>query len=219
MPESSGFTSWRVARASLELLSNLAEWVLAWAESPYAGLALFALAFAESSFFPLPPDPLQIVLSAGNIQFAFWFAAITTGGSLLGAVLGYYIGLKGGRPLLDRMFDQQKILFVESQYRRRDVWAVAIAGFTPIPYKLFAVGAGVFRLDLRRFLLASLVGRAGRFFLVAAIMTIFGEAVQVAIDRYLNILAVAFVVMLIGGVVVVRLVTRQRHPVSKAAGD
>ncbi len=203
----------------MELIHNIADWVLAWAETPYAGIALFTLAFAESSFFLIPPDALLIVLSVGNIPFAFWFAAITTGGSLLGAVLGYYIGLKGGRPLLDRMFDERKILFVEGQYQRRDVWAVAIAGFTPIPYKIFAIGAGVFRLDLRRFLLASLIGRAGRFFLVAAVITVFGEAVQTAIDKYFNILAIAFVVMLVAGFIVIRLVTRERHPVSKAAGD
>ena len=130
-------------------------------------------------------------------------------GSLAGAVLGYYIGLKGGRPLLNRMFDENKVRFVERHPRgrairqQRDVWAVAIAGFTPIPYKVFAIGAGVFRLDMRRFLLASAVGptfhlchrRAfrGRFFLVAGIVMIFGEAVQTAIDKYLDILTIAFI--------------------------
>ena len=203
----------------MELLHNLADWVLAMAETPYASIALFAVAFAESSFFPIPPDALLIVMGAAKIQFAFWFAAVATGGSLLGAVLGYYIGYKGGRPLLERMFDQKKIRFVERQYQRRDVWAVAIAGFTPIPYKVFAVGAGVFRLDMRRFLLASLIGRAGRFFLVAAVISIFGDAVQAAIDRYFNILAIAFVAILVTGFIVVRLVTKERHPVSKAVGD
>ena len=112
----------------MELIHALAEWVLAWSDTPYAGVALFLLAFVESSFFPIPPDALLIAMSAGNIQFAFGFAAITTAGSLAGAVLGYYIGLKGGRPLLDRMFDERKVLFVERQYRQRDVWAVVIAG-------------------------------------------------------------------------------------------
>ncbi|HJO06904.1 MAG TPA: VTT domain-containing protein, partial [Chloroflexota bacterium] len=127
----------------------------AWADSPYGGIALFVLAFCESSFFPLPPDPLMILLAVANVPFALGFAAITTAGSLLGAVLGYYIGLKGGRPILNKFFSQDKIMFVERQYQQRDVWAVAIAGFTPIPYKVFAIGAGVFRLDFRRFMLAS----------------------------------------------------------------
>ena len=203
----------------MELIHNLAEWVLAWSDTPYAGIALFVLAFIESSFFPIPPDALLIAMSAGNIGFALGFAAITTAGSLAGAVLGYYIGLKGGRPLLNRMFDERKVRFVERQYQQRDVWAVAIAGFTPIPYKVFAIGAGVFRLDMRRFLLASAVGRAGRFFLVAGIVMIFGEAVQAAIDKYLDILTIAFIGLLVVGFVAVRLLARQRHPVSKATGD
>lgn len=203
----------------MELLSNLGHWVLSWAESPYAGLALFAVAFAEASFFPIPPDPLQILLSTGAIPLAFWFATIATGGSLAGAILGYQVGLRGGRPLLDRMFDQRKISFVQRQYQRRDVWAVAIAGFTPIPYKVFAIGAGVFKLDLRRFLLASLIGRAGRFFLVATIITFFGEAVETMISDYFNILAVAFVIVLIGSFVVIRLLTRSQRSTSKKLHD
>jgi len=203
----------------LEILHNLSDWVLSSAESPYAGLALFAIAFAEASFFPIPPDPLQILLSTRNIPFAFWFATIATGGSLAGAILGYQIGLRGGRPLLDRMFDKKKISFVQRQYQRRDVWAVAIAGFTPIPYKLFAIGAGVFKLDLRRFLLASLIGRAGRFFLVATIITIFGEAVETMISEYFNILAVAFVAVLIGSFAVVRLLARSQHSTSEKPND
>ena len=177
----------------------------AWADSPYGGIALFVLAFFESSFFPLPPDPLMILLAVANVPFALGFAAITTAGSLLGAVLGYYIGLKGGRPILNKFFSQDKIMFVERQYQQRDVWAVAIAGFTPIPYKVFAIGAGVFRLDFRRFMLASLVGRAGRFFLVGLLITIFGEPIQAAIDEYLDVLALGFVVLLVVGFFIIRI--------------
>ncbi len=177
----------------------------AWADSPYGGIALFVLAFCESSFFPLPPDPLMILLAVANVPFALGFAAITTAGSLLGAVLGYYIGLKGGRPILNKFFSQDKIMFVERQYQQRDVWAVAIAGFTPIPYKVFAIGAGVFRLDFRRFMLASLVGRAGRFFLVGLLITIFGEPIQAAIDEYLDVLALGFVVLLVVGFFIIRI--------------
>ena len=203
----------------MEIIHNLAEWVIGWGDSPFAGLALFLVSFAESSFFPIPPDALLIVLGSANISFAFGFAAITTIGSILGALLGYYIGLKGGRPLLDRMFDQRKIRFVERQYQQRDVWAVAIAGFTPIPYKVYAIGAGVFRLDLRRFMLASLAGRAGRFFLVAGLITVFGDALQTAIEQYLDILALAFVALLVAGFIVIRFITRQRDPETKAAGE
>jgi len=183
----------------------------AWADSPYGGIALFVLAFFESSFFPLPPDPLMILLAVANVPFALGFAAITTAGSLLGAVFGYYIGLKGGRPILNKFFSQDKILFVERQYQKRDVWAVAIAGFTPIPYKVFAIGAGAFRLDFRRFMLASLVGRAGRFFLVGLLITIFGEPIQTAIDDYLDVLALGFVVLLVAGFFVIRIFVKPGH--------
>jgi len=194
----------------VDLIHDLYAWMEAWAQSPYGGLALFILAFFESSFFPLPPDALMIPLAIANVRFALGFAAITTAGSLLGAVLGYYIGLKGGRPILTRFFSEDKILFVERQYQKRDVWAVAIAGFTPIPYKIFAIGAGAFRLNFRRFMLASLVGRAGRFFLVGLLITIFGEPIQAAIDDYLDVLALGFVVLLVVGFLVIKLFVSPR---------
>ena len=194
----------------MQLLSDLGHWILSWAETPWGALALFVMAFWESSFFPVPPDGLLIALMAGNLPFAFGFAALTTTGSLLGAMLGYWIGLKGGRPILDRIFSQEKILFVERQYQKRDVWAVTIAAFTPIPYKVFAIGAGAFRLDFRRFMLASVLGRAGRFFLLATLVTIFGEAIESAIEQYLDWLALAFVLMLVTGFIVLRYVVRPR---------
>lgn len=203
----------------MELIHDLYAWMEAWAESPYGGVALFLLAFFESSFFPLPPDALMIPLSVANVRFALGFSAITTVGSLLGAVLGYYIGMKGGRPLLNRFFSEEKVLFVERQYQKNDVWAVVIAGFTPIPYKIFAIGAGAFHLNFRRFMLASLVGRAGRFFLVGILITIFGESIQAAIDDYLDILALAFVALLVVGFLVIKLVTRQRPPATGAASE
>lgn len=203
----------------MELLHDLYAWMEAWAQSPYGGLALFVLAFFESSFFPLPPDALMILLSVSNVPFALGFSAITTAGSLLGAMLGYHIGRKGGRPILERFFAHDKILFVEKQYQKHDVWAVVIAGFTPLPYKVFAIGAGAFHLDFRRFMLASLVGRAGRFFLVGILITIFGEPIQTAIDQYLDVLAVGFVVLLVVGFFVIKLFTRQRQPATGAAKE
>ena len=203
----------------MELLSDLIHWVLAWAQSPWGGLVLFVLAFWESSFFPIPPDGLLIALGAGNPAFALGFAAITTAGSLLGATLGYWIGLKGGRPLLERFFAKQRIQYVERQYQKRDIWAVTIAAFTPIPYKVFSIGAGAFRLNFKRFMLASLIGRAGRFFLVGALITVFGEPIQAAIEQYLDWLALAFVVLLVLGFLVMHYVARERTPASDAAAD
>ena len=124
-----------------------------------------------------------------------------------------------GRPLLDRLFARDRILYVERQYQRRDVWAVTIAALTPIPYKVFAIGAGAFRLNFRRFMLASAVGRAGRFFLVGFLITIFGTQVEAAIDEYFDVLAIAFVVLLILGFVVIRFVMRPRATAADASSD
>ena len=99
----------------------------------------------------------MIALAAGNLSFALGFSGIATAGSLLGAMLGYWIGLRGGRPVLNRFFSAKRIHYVEQQYQKRDIWAVTIAAFTPIPYKVFAIGAGAFRLNFRRFMLASLI--------------------------------------------------------------
>ena len=132
-------------------------------------------------------------------------------------MLGYWIGRRGGRPILNRFFAAERINYVERQFQRRDVWAVSIAAFTPIPYKVFAIGAGAFRLDFKRFLLASLIGRAGRFFLVGALITLFGDPIEAAIDEYFDWLALAFVVLLVAGGLVLRIITRQRRPASGGA--
>ena len=168
---------------------------------------------------PIPPDGLLIALAAGNLPFALGFSAISTLGSIFGAMLGYWIGMRGGRPLLNRLFAEERILYVERQYQRRDVWAVTIAAFTPIPYKVFAIGAGAFRLNFRRFMLASLMGRGGRFFLVGLLITIFGTQVEAVVDEYFDVLAIAFVVLLILGFIVIRFVMRPRAAAADASSD
>ena len=199
----------------MSLISDLGHWVLAWGASPWGSLALFVLAFWESSFFPIPPDGLMIALAAGNLSFALGFSGLATAGSLLGAMLGYWIGLRGGRPVLNRFFSEKRIHYVEQQYQKRDIWAVTIAAFTPIPYKVFAIGAGAFRLHFRRFMLASLIGRGGRFFLVGVLITVFGTQIETIVDDYFDVLAIAFVVVLVMGFLVIRFVTRS--PASSGA--
>lgn len=203
----------------MHLISDLGHWVLAWGDSPWGALALFVLAFWESSFFPIPPDGLLIALAAGNVPFALGFSAIATAGSLSGAMLGYWIGQRGGRPILNRLFATERIRYVEHQYQKRDIWAVTIAAFTPIPYKVFAIGAGAFQLDFRRFMLASLIGRAGRFFLVGLLITVLGQQIESAIEQYFDRLAIAFLVILLLGFVTIRLVTRPRPPTANTKPD
>ncbi|MDY0039311.1 MAG: VTT domain-containing protein [Desulforhabdus sp.] len=187
----------------LESLHELSIWVISWADTPYGAIALGLLAFAESSFFPIPPDVLLIALCLLNPTGALFYALICSIGSVVGGGFGYGLGRYGGRPLLKRMFSEAKIQLVESYYHHYDVWAVGIAAFTPIPYKVFTVTAGVFLLDFKRFMLASLLGRSGRFFLVALLFFFFGKPIAAFVQSYLNILSVLFIVLLVGGFAII----------------
>jgi membrane protein YqaA with SNARE-associated domain len=193
----------------MEILRALVEWTTGWATTPYGGMALLAIAFAESSFFPVPPDVLLIPLALAKTSWALLFAAVATAGSLAGGILGYFIGDKGGRPLLQRFFKPEKVALVQGYYRRYDVWAVGLAGFTPIPYKLFSISAGAFGLDLKRFVLASIVGRGGRFFLVGLAILVFGESVKAFLDEYFDLAVVAFAILFIGGFYAINLLARR----------
>ncbi|GLI33115.1 YqaA family protein [Desulforhabdus amnigena] len=183
----------------LEAIHELANWVVAWAYTPYGAMALGILAFAESSFFPIPPDVLLIALCLIDPGNSIFYAILCSLASVMGGIFGYGLGKWGGRPLLLRMVSESKIRFVEHYYQKYDVWAVAIAGFTPIPYKVFTVTAGVFLLDLKRFILASALGRSGRFFLVGTLFYFFGKPISEVIQKYLNIISILFVVALMGG--------------------
>ncbi|MFQ5681126.1 MAG: YqaA family protein [Candidatus Omnitrophota bacterium] len=167
---------------------------------PYGPWGLWGLSFAESSFFPLPPDVLLIALAIAEPSQAMSLALVTTAGSVCGAVFGYFVGHRYGRRILRRLVSPDKIAAIEGYYKRYDVWAVGIAGFTPIPYKVFTVSAGVFGLDLKRFILVSILSRGARFFLVAGIIYFFGEAIARVAGKYVNALSLVFVALLIGGV-------------------
>lgn len=180
-------------------LTALFHWVESFADKPYGGAALFVLAFAESSFFPIPPDVLLIPLCLGDPSRAFWFATICTVGSVLGGAFGYGLGYWGGRPLLLRMFRAEKVATVERMYDRYNAWATGIAGLTPIPYKIFTVAGGAFAINFRVFVIASVVSRGLRFFAVAALLYIFGEPIKGFIDANLGWLTIAFVVLLVLG--------------------
>jgi len=188
---------------AMDFLHQLVEWTTSFAGTPHGLWALFWLAFAESSFFPVPPDLLQIAWSVLEPRQSFLYAALTLAGSLLGAVLGYAIGFFGGRPLLKKLISQEKIQFVEKQFNKYDVWAIGIAGFTPIPYKIFTISGGAFRIPFLRFLVVSFFSRGARFFLVASILYFFGETAKDIVLKNVNLLGIAFVLLLIGGFVFV----------------
>ncbi len=182
-----------------ELLRDLLHWVESFADSPNGVWVLAALSFAESSFFPVPPDVLLIALCLGRPDLAFWFATVCAVASVLGGMAGYGIGFWGGRPLLKRLFKPERVRAVESYYERYNAWATGIAGLTPIPYKVFTLSGGAFSIDFKIFVLASIISRSLRFFIVAAIVYWLGEAARNFIDEYLGWLTIGFVVLLVVG--------------------
>jgi membrane protein YqaA with SNARE-associated domain len=194
------------------LLKRLYNWVLHWAETPYGTLALFLIAFAESSFFPIPPDVLLIALCMGapkrSFKFAFWCAL----GSVSGGVLGYYIGYAAeplGRWIIfDLLHYGAAWDKVAALYGQNAFLSILTAAFTPIPYKVFTIAAGVFheKVGLLTLIGASVIGRTGRFMLVAASIYFFGPPIKRVLDKYLELFTVLFMVLLIGGFLLIKLV-------------
>ncbi len=182
-----------------DVLHGLLDWVESFAATPYGDWALFGIAFAESSFFPVPPDVLLIALCVAKPESALYFAALCSVGSVLGGMLGYGIGYYGGRPLLYRFFDERKIKAVESYYDRFNAWATAIGGLTPLPYKIFTVAGGAFAARFWIFVIASIIARSLRFFVVAGLIWYFGESITTLIEKYINLVSIVIVVCLVGG--------------------
>ncbi|WP_053057739.1 YqaA family protein [Rubrobacter aplysinae] len=188
----------------MELVHAAVDWMISFAGSPYALAALFVFAFWESSFFPLPPDPLLIAMAVGKPESALWYAAICTVGSVLGAMLGYLIGLKGGRPIAERLFKQERLDAASGLYRRYDAWAVIAAAMTPVPFKVFTITAGLARVNFKRFVVASVIGRGLRFFAIGAAVFFFGPTIQRVLDQYFELLTIGFLALIILGFVAVR---------------
>jgi len=193
-------------------LRRLYDWVLHWAETPYGAPALFVLALAESSFFPIPPDPLLVALCLGLPSRSMRFAATATLASVVGGVIGYWIGAGAWHLLQDWFFayvpgvSPESFASVQVLYDRYDFWAVFLAGLTPIPYKVFTLSSGVFSINFGIFVLASVLSRGLRFFVVAGLIYRFGPPITRFIDRYFNLLAIAFGVLLVAGFLVIELV-------------
>jgi len=194
------------------LVRRLYDWVLSWADSPYATVALFFLALAESSFFPIPPDVLLLALCLSLPALAPRYALICTLGSVLGGMLGYLIGFSFWESTSQLFFTwvpgftPELFARIQHLFQQYDFWFVFTAGFTPIPYKIITVGAGVFNLQFIIFVVASCISRGLRFFLIAWLVSRYGSAARSFIDENFNRLTIAFTVLLVGGFVVVRYV-------------
>ncbi len=190
------------------MLRRLYSWVLQWAETAYGTWALFILAFCESSFFPIPPDILLIALAVAIPKRSLYYALVCSAGSVLGGCLGYLIGWQFmvgiGEKIISFYGLTEKVEYIRSLYMQYDALAIGIAGFTPIPYKVFTISAGALSINFSVFVIASLVSRSMRFFLVGWLIYRFGTGIQAFIERYFNTLAVAFTVLLVAGFVIIK---------------
>ena len=190
-------------------IRKLYDWVLQWATTPYALPVLFIIAFVESSFFPIPPDILLIAMVVASPIGWFRFAFVCSVGSVLGGMFGYLIGyqfmdLIGNRIVAFYHF-QEKWGKIGLLYDKYNAWAVAAAGFTPLPYKVFTLSAGAFKINFPTFVLASALSRSARFFLVAALMYKFGPPFKILIEKYFNIFTIVFMILLVLGFFILKI--------------
>jgi len=168
------------------------------AESEWSLFILASMSFVESVFSPIPPDPLLIAMGLLSTNQAIFFGVICTLFSVLGAVFGYGLGKWFGKPLLSKMISESLVEKTEGFFNRYGVWAILIAAFTPIPYKVFAILSGVLQLDMKKFLIASLIGRGGRFITLGVLIAMFGDDVRDFLENELQtitILGGAFLVL------------------------
>ena len=199
-------------------IKKIYDWVLDLAEKPNGNISLSILSFSEASFFPIPPDVLLIPLCLGNRRKAFVFALLCSLFSILGAILGYYIGklLWWDIPGVEYSFIANTFIQyvpgitidgfnkIQALYEQWNFWIVFTAGFTPIPFKLITISAGTFNIDLLMFIFASIISRSARFFLVASLINIFGEPIRDFIENYFNYLALLFTILFLGGFILIK---------------
>ncbi|PLY12176.1 MAG: hypothetical protein C0631_17460 [Sedimenticola sp.] len=189
----------------MRLFSALYERVMIWSRHPHAPRYLAGLSFAESSFFPIPPDVMLAPMTLANPKRAWYFALLTTLASVVGGVLGFYIGVFAFEmiePLLHDAGYYPKYLQAKGWFEEWGFWAIFVAGFSPIPYKVFTITAGVISMSLLPFVLASFVGRGARFFLVAALMAWGGERMEAGLKKYIDRIGWLVVLFLVGFILV-----------------
>jgi membrane protein YqaA with SNARE-associated domain len=209
----SGTTTRKTAKAENKkphVIRRLYDWVLHWAHTPYGAPALALLATAESSFFPIPPDPLLMALAMSRPERSIRYAFVCSVSSVVGGVIGYLIGWQLWNVVSEFFFahvpgfTHEVFNLVAQKYNENAFLAVFTAAFTPIPYKVFTIAGGVFQINFGEFMLASVVGRSMRFFLVAGLIWKFGASIKATIDKYFDWMALGFTALLILGFVVIK---------------
>ncbi|MCU7814436.1 MAG: DedA family protein [Candidatus Thiodiazotropha sp. (ex Lucinoma kastoroae)] len=188
----------------MRLFSSLYARTMQWSRHPHAPAYLAGLSFAESSFFPIPPDVMLAPMSMARPKRAWYFAGLTTLASVIGGMLGYLIGMTGFdliEPWLHNWGYWEGYQDTKEWFDRWGFWAIFLAGFSPIPYKLFTITAGVIGMAFMPFVVASAIGRGARFFLVAALMAWGGERMERALHRYVDrlgwLLVIAFLLLIV----------------------
>jgi len=181
------------------------DWTLSWAEHPQAQFALFLIAVIEASVFPIPPDILLLALALGRPELGLRLAAISTAGSLLGAGIGYAIGMllfvSVAQPLLEFYGAMEQFAHVQDLFREYGLWVVLVAGFSPIPFKVVTISAGAFGLPFVGFALAALLSRGARFFLEGAILRWGGSRLRMLLERHFEWLTISVVLLVAAGFV------------------
>jgi membrane protein YqaA with SNARE-associated domain len=189
-------------------MRKLYDWMMRQASGPKAPYALGAVSFAESSFFPIPPDIMLIPMVLADRAKAWRHAALATVTSVLGGMLGYAIGYylfqALGEPILKFYGYAGRVDQVLAWFRENGVLILIAKGMTPIPYKLLTITAGAAKMDLLSFFAASVVARAMRFFLVAGLLYFFGEPIRTFIEKRLTLVTTLFVIALVGGFIAVK---------------
>jgi membrane protein YqaA with SNARE-associated domain len=191
------------------MLLTLYRRVLALAASPYAGWWLALIAFAEASFFPIPPDAMLVPMALARPRHAWRYATICTAASVAGGVLGYLIGYavfdQLARPILDIYGYGAAYAAFQAKFQQYGLWIILIKGLTPIPYKIVTIAAGAAKFAFGPFMAASLLTRGARFFLIATLLHFFGDSVRDFIERRLTLVTSALAIGVIGGFLALKL--------------
>lgn len=190
------------------MLQRLYDWTMSAAAHRHAPVTLFGVSFVESSFFPIPPDVMLVPMVLAQREKAWWFATIATLGSVVGGIFGYAIGYflfeLIGQPILNFYGFTESFNQFASRYNDYGAWIVFIAGVTPFPYKVITIASGATQLNFFVFMVASLLARGLRFFLVAGLLYWFGRPVRDFIEQRLGLVTTIFTVLLVGGFIVIK---------------
>ena len=194
----------------MKIFRNLYDWTLKKASHKSATWFLSIISFAESSFFPIPPDIILIPMVLAKRTKAFFYALICTLCSVLGGIFGYLIGLllfnSIGILLINLYHLEEQVTQFKEYYNSYGAWIVIIAGFTPFPFKVITIASGLFQLNFIIFILCSAISRGARFYLVSALLYLYGDGIKIFIDKYFNLLTILFFILLIGSILIIKII-------------